>query len=59
MANIKVNNIKPAGAELFGDSESFIKDLQDNELELAGGSECPSPFPTSHPGNCPTGTEVF
>ena len=49
MANIKVNDIKPAsadikpaGAELFGDSESFINDLSDNELEIAGGSLRPT-----------------
>ncbi len=60
MANIKVNDIKSAnadnkvddiklaGAELFGDSESFISDLEDNELKLAGGliqAVC-SPCPT-------------
>ena len=57
---VKVNDIKPVGAELFGDSESFINDLEDNELELTRGGDCPgNPFPSSHPGNCPTGTEVF
>ena len=52
MANIKVNDIKsasadikPAGAELFEDSESFISDLQDNELTVAGGCG-PKPLPT-------------
>ena len=67
MAKIKVNDIKsaradikPFGAELFGDSETFINDLEDNELELTRGGDCPgNPFPSSHPGNCPTGTEVF
>ncbi len=45
MANIKVNDIKsasadikPAGAELFGDSESFISDLEDNELQWGGAA---------------------
>jgi hypothetical protein len=39
MANIKVNDIKPAGAELFGDSESFMKDLSDSEMNnLVGGA---------------------
>ena len=54
MANIKVNDIKsasadikPAGTELFGDSESFISDLQDNELTVAGGcGGGPKPTPT-------------
>ena len=36
-ADKKVNSIKLAGAELFDDSESFINDLEDNELELTGG----------------------
>ena len=37
MANIEVNDIKLAGAQLFEDGESFISDLEDNELELTGG----------------------
>ena len=37
MANIVVNDIKLAGAELFSDYETFISDLEDNELELRGG----------------------
>ncbi|MBW4687449.1 MAG: hypothetical protein KME40_20635 [Komarekiella atlantica HA4396-MV6] len=37
MANIVVNDIKLAGIELFSDYESFINDLEDNELELRGG----------------------
>lgn len=37
MANIKVDDIELAGTQLFGDAESFISDLEDNELELAGG----------------------
>ncbi|NEP34868.1 hypothetical protein [Moorena sp. SIO3B2] len=37
MANIKIDDIKPTGAQLFIDTESFIKDLQDNELKVAGG----------------------
>jgi hypothetical protein len=32
MANIKVNNIKPAGIELFADSEGFMDQLVDSEL---------------------------
>ena len=35
--DIAVNDIKVAGTELFGDYESFINDLEDNELELRGG----------------------
>jgi hypothetical protein len=39
MANIKVNDIKPAGTELFDDSESFMNNLSDSEINniLGGG----------------------
>lgn len=38
MANIKVNDIKPAGAELFTDSESFFDELNESDLnKLIGG----------------------
>ena len=38
MANITIVDIKPAGFELFSDSESFIKELNDDELNnLFGG----------------------
>ncbi|NEQ83929.1 MAG: hypothetical protein F6K26_28225 [Moorea sp. SIO2I5] len=41
MANIKVNDIKPAGSELFGDSESFMQELSNDELNnLHGGKIC-------------------
>ena len=55
MAKIKVldiksasADIKPAGAELFGDSESFINDLKDNELTVAGGFKLIG-FPSQSP----------
>ena len=39
MANIKVNDIKPAGAELFADSESFMNELsQDETNNVLGGN---------------------
>ncbi|MGK7943528.1 MAG: hypothetical protein AB4058_03580 [Microcystaceae cyanobacterium] len=39
MANIKVNELNPAGSQLFSDSENFLKDLKDDELiSLYGGS---------------------
>ncbi|MBE8964809.1 hypothetical protein IQ277_00680 [Nostocales cyanobacterium LEGE 12452] len=37
MADIKVNdllNLNPAGAELFNDSESFMKDLSDENEQM-------------------------
>ncbi len=38
MANIKVKDLTSiAGADLFNDSESFMRDLSDNELETQGG----------------------
>lgn len=38
MANIKINDIKPAGAELFADSEGFLNELKDDELSnILGG----------------------
>ena len=30
MANIKIDELKPAGAELFADSESFLNILSDD-----------------------------
>ncbi|WP_196516941.1 hypothetical protein [Nostoc sp. WHI] len=38
MANIKVNDIKPAGADLFGDYESYMDELVDSEINnIKGG----------------------
>lgn len=38
MANIKVNDIKPAGADLFGDYESYMDKLVDSEINnIKGG----------------------
>lgn len=38
MAAIKISNLKPAGAELFEDGESFLSDLSVAEVdEIAGG----------------------
>lgn len=42
MADIKINNIKPAGAEFFSDSESFMHQLSDDEiLGIVGGKIYP------------------
>ena len=64
MAKIKVNDIKLAGADLFEDAESFIRDLEDNDLELTGGLLACACCAGSHngtiggrslmPGNCGT-----
>ena len=37
MANIEINDLKPAGAELLIDSESFMNALGDDEMNLRGG----------------------
>ena len=37
MANITILDIKPAGVELFADSESYLIDLSEHELEVYGG----------------------
>ncbi|MFN6518647.1 MAG: hypothetical protein RMY29_029735 [Nostoc sp. CreGUA01] len=40
MANITINEIKPAGAELFVDSESFMHQLNDDEImAIVGGAK--------------------
>ena len=42
MANIEVKDIKPAGAELFSSSESYMTELSEDELGISGGA-------TTHP----------
>ncbi|BAZ33271.1 hypothetical protein NIES4074_57810 [Cylindrospermum sp. NIES-4074] len=38
MANIKVNDIQPAGLELFADAENFMHQLTDDEITgIVGG----------------------
>ena len=37
MANINISDLRPAGAELFLDAESFINELTDEELKLTKG----------------------
>lgn len=37
MADIKINDIKPVGFELMDDSENFLSDLTDSELDVVGG----------------------
>jgi hypothetical protein len=37
MANIKISDLQATGYELFSDSESFLSDLSDNELQITGG----------------------
>ena len=37
MANIAISELRPAGTELFLDSEGFISELTDEELSLNKG----------------------
>lgn len=37
MANIVISELRPAGAELFDGSESFMSDLTDSELDATKG----------------------
>lgn len=37
MANIKINNLKPAGADLFADDETFLEELSSNEIDMIAG----------------------
>lgn len=39
MANIEINELKPAGAELFSDSEGFMTELSDSELHNINGGK--------------------
>ena len=37
MASIKINNLQPAGSDLFSDSENYLNELNDQELDLVNG----------------------
>jgi hypothetical protein len=37
MATIKIGNLNPVGSELFGDSESYLNELTDGELNMTNG----------------------
>jgi hypothetical protein len=38
MASIKISDLRPSGLDLFGDSESFLDDLSDNDLATITGA---------------------
>ena len=63
MANIKVNDIKPAGTELFLDSESFMNDVSNDEIDhVLGGLDDDNMLPNRTLSNaslafCNPGTE--
>ncbi|MEH1909627.1 MAG: hypothetical protein V7L05_05485 [Nostoc sp.] len=37
MASIKISELRPAGSELFQDSESFLQELGAQEMGITGG----------------------
>lgn len=37
MSTIKINDLRPTGAELFSDSETYMNELGDSELDIYGG----------------------
>ncbi|WP_445633505.1 Bacteriocin [Nostoc sp. DSM 114161] len=40
MAEIKITELRPTGSELFEDSETFLKELNDDEMTVTlGGSD--------------------
>ncbi|MEH2285903.1 hypothetical protein [Nostoc sp.] len=41
MANIVISELRPAGSELFMDSESYMHDITDNELHATKGGITP------------------
>jgi hypothetical protein len=45
MASIAISDIRPVGQDLFFDTESFMADLNENELDrVVGGTEPVSMF---------------
>lgn len=37
MATININTLNPAGSDLFADTESYLKELSESELNVQGG----------------------
>jgi hypothetical protein len=45
MANIKLKDLSIiVGIDLFSDSENFMQELSESELELQGGGRLPTPI---------------
>jgi len=38
MADIKLNDLQPAGSEFFADNEGYLSDLSEDELTVWGGT---------------------
>jgi lactobin A/cerein 7B family class IIb bacteriocin len=41
MATIKIHNLNAAGSELFNDSESYLNELTDEEMNMTNGGLTP------------------
>lgn len=39
MASIKIDNLQPAGSDLFNDSENYLHELSDQELDIVNGGK--------------------
>lgn len=37
MASITINNLQPAGSDLFGGSENYLNELTNQELNIVNG----------------------
>lgn len=37
MSSIKISDLRPTGPDLFYDSESYMKDLTEEEIDIQGG----------------------
>ena len=44
MATISISDLKPTGSELFFDSESYMSELGDSEINIINGGATTSPF---------------
>ena len=56
MSTIKISNLYPVGSELFLDSESLLKELTDDEMNLTGGFRSftrPPRLPCTRPPRSP------
>jgi len=41
MANITISDLRPAGADLFSDSESYLDDLSEGQISSTHGGSSP------------------
>lgn len=64
MSTIKVSDLQPTGYDLLSDSESYLRELSEEELNIAGGLPTPiwvitfiTPFLPSHDGTSPKKTD--